>query len=75
MENFFLLDENFLQPKTPTWHYSCKSSYLLVKFFSIGNAPGTVRQKYVPVSTRGVIIHTGYYETETKSGRFNNQGH
>ena len=75
MEKFFLLDENFVQPKTPSWHCYRKSSYLFGKNLStIGNAPGTVRQKPVPVGTWGLIIHTGYYETETKSGRFN-QGH
>ena len=45
------------------------------RFSPIGNAPGTVRQKHVPLSTQGLIIHTGYYETVTKSGRFNNLGH
>ena len=47
---------------------------LLVKIFPYWECPGTVLQKHVPLSTQGLIIHTGYYETETKSGRFN-QGH
>ncbi len=54
MEKFFLLDENFLQPKTPSWHCYRKSSYLFGKNFSLLKMPPALFAKNLYLLAPGV---------------------